>query len=94
MFTFSCDFNLKMCLHTVFKGFFVLYCSNCLQERLTNQNPLSVHIFIGLRGALKERLFLRTKDQVTCPTVRVVINMLLFQLSMSSFNCYLFVVRV
>lgn len=34
--------------------FYVLYCSNCLQERLTNQNPLSVHIFIGLMGPKKE----------------------------------------
>ena len=32
------------------RAFFVPYCSNCLQNGLTNQNPLSAHIFIGVRG--------------------------------------------
>ena len=31
------------------RAFFVPYCSDCLQNGLTNQNPLSAHIFIGLR---------------------------------------------
>ena len=32
------------------RDFFVRYCSHCLQKGLTNQNPLTAHIFLGLRG--------------------------------------------
>ena len=32
------------------RDFFVPYRSHCLQKGLTNQNPLTAHIFIGLRG--------------------------------------------
>ena len=40
------------------REFFVPYCSHCLQKGLTNQNPLTAHIFLGLRGAQTKELFI------------------------------------
>ena len=39
------------------RDFFVPYCSHCFQKGLTNQNPLTAHIFIGLRGGLDKKAF-------------------------------------
>ena len=45
--------------------YFVPYCSHSLQKGLTNQNPLSAHIFIDLRGNLDQIVFfcLRRRSQ-------------------------------
>ena len=38
--------------------FFCPYCSHSLEKGLTNQNPLSAHIFIDLRGPRPKSFFL------------------------------------